>query len=292
MLKYFSEVKLNNQIYSCDMVRISFCTNKSRAMELEYFINFECAYRTDVNISPIDTRSFRHKYFVQFMYDDESSMKCGFGLNGVKSEDNYRGFVEFNPNKVGEFSQFREDFAFLRERFGDYDVTRVDIAVDLVGVMRDKVFLRKDNRRYKLDAASKTDKTEYLGTRNAVGRVKVYNKTLESNLDYPLTRIEITTEPTLDGFRSHIPRVYDFSVSVQQKMFSSLNSTDETLLVVFYNAIVENIDNGMMLFNRLSRVKRNKLEPFLLPEDTLVKFDDDCVKQIFDNIRNNFRLNF
>ena len=292
MLKYFSEIRENNKIYSCDMVRISFCTDRKRADELERYINSECACRIDVEIFPTDTRFKRFKYFVNFIYDDGAIMKCGFGFNGAKAEDNYRGFLEFNPNKVADFSQFQKDYMFLWNRFGNYDVPRVDIAVDLLNACHDKVFVRKDNRRYKLDAGSPQDKTEYLGRRNAVGRVKVYNKAIESKLSYSLTRIEITTEPNLDAFRRHIPQVYNFGVSVQQSLFSMLNSTDMVLLSLLYAAITENRDNGMMWFNSLGKDKRKKLKPFLLPDETLVKFDDDCVRQVFDNIRERFYLNF
>lgn len=292
MLKYFSEIRDNNKIYSCDMIRISFCTNRRRADELERFINFECACRTDVEVFPIDTR-FRHfKYFVNFTYDKDAVMKCGYGFNGAKAEDNYRGFIEFNPNKLADDVQFQKDYAFLWNRLGDYEVTRMDVAIDLLNVQRDKVFVRKDNRRYKVDAGSPHDKTEYLGARNAPGRVKVYNKSLESKLPQPLTRIEITTEPSLDDFKRHIPQVYNFGVSVQQTLFSSLNKTDTVILALLYRAITDNYDYGMMWFNSLGKDKRKKLKPFLLPEETLIQYDTDCVRQVFDNIRKQFHLNF
>lgn len=168
---------------------------------------------------------------------------------------------------------------------------RLDVAVDLPS-KRENVFLRKDSRKYRLDYKSAPDKSEYLGVRNTPGRVKVYNKSLESKLAQPLTRIEITTEPTIDDFRKHIPEVYDFGIPVQQTLFQSLNKTDQVLLDLLLAAIVENRDHGMNLFNSLGRSKREKLKPFILPEVVHVKYDLDCVRQLFDNIRQQFHISF
>lgn len=291
MLKYFSKIEKNNQVYSCDMIRITFCADKCRFNEIAYFINFDCGCRPDVEIYPMDTRFAHYKYLVTFRYDDEATMTCGCGFNGPRAEDNFRGFVEFNPNKVADIDQFQKDFAFLRSCFGVYEVPRIDVAVDLPS-KRENVFLRKDSRKYRLDYKSAPDKSEYLGVRNTPGRVKVYNKSLESKLAQPLTRIEITTEPTIDDFRKHIPEVYDFGIPVQQTLFQTLNKTDQVLLDLLLAAIVENRDHGMNLFNSLGRSKREKLKPFILPEAAHVKYDLDCVRQLFDNIRQQFQISF
>lgn len=289
MIKYFSPVKYNEQVYSCDMIRVSFSSDLPRFEKLAYFVNFECGGRPDVELFPFDTRFAHYKHLVVFKYDDDAVMKCGLGFNGATRDDSFRGFVEFNPNKVSEYSQFKKDYMFLRNHFGVYEVPRVDIALD-IPARRENVFLRKDNRKYRLDLKSAADKTEYLGIRNNPGRVKVYNKALEQKLTCPLTRIEVTTEPTETDFLKHIPLVYDFGVTFQEAMKTDLNATDEVLLDLFLGAIVENRDSGMALFNRLSYVKRKKLEPYVLPDVTNVKFHSECVWQVLENVKKEFYL--
>ena len=65
-----------------------------------------------------------------------------------------------------------------------------------VPVTRSDVQLFKDRRKYAQFYMSSENFTEYLGQSDSAGRVKVYNKRLESGLDYDLTRIEVT----LDSF--------------------------------------------------------------------------------------------
>lgn len=72
-------------------------------------------------------------------------------------------------------------------------VKRWDLACD-VPVTRSDVQLFKDKRKYTQFYMSKEDYTEYLGQSDSAGRIKVYNKTLESQLDYDLTRIEVTLD--------------------------------------------------------------------------------------------------
>lgn len=290
-MEYFNPLRKDNQIYSCDMVRIAFCTNQGNADDIMQFINFECACRTDVFIYPTNTQFGKFKQLVKFVYDDNSSMTCGFGFNGAKREDMFRGFVELNPNKLCSFSQFWTDYNFFRNHFGYYEVPRVDIAVDLLGVKREDVFVRKDNRKYELKLYSAENKTEYLGVRNSVGRVKIYNKTKESGLDEIVTRIEITTEPNGSAFMKHIPQAYNLGKAMQQSFsVTSLCSTDCVLLELLFNAIINNQDYGMSCFNRLGRDKKAKLKPFLLPDSSLIKYDLQCVDDVLGGIKKHFNL--
>lgn len=72
-------------------------------------------------------------------------------------------------------------------------IKRWDLAVD-VPYGRDCVQLIKDNRKYSQFYKSAQDFTEYLGSMSSPGRVKIYNKQIEAELDYPLTRIEVTLD--------------------------------------------------------------------------------------------------
>jgi len=101
--------------------------------------------------------------------------------------------LEFNPAKVGNSIQFRYLHAYLLARSKKVQARRFDVAIDLPLDRRD-VFLHKDRRQYRTIQNSALDKTEYLGQRSQHGQVKVYNKKIESKLDYDLTRVEITVD--------------------------------------------------------------------------------------------------
>ena len=126
--------------------------------------------------------------------DDGNSFFFAVYPNWIRSTD-YANVarLEFNPAKVGSSLQFRYLHAYLLARSKKVVIKRFDVALDLPLDRRD-VFLHKDRRQYRTIQNSALDKTEYLGQRSQHGQVKVYNKKIESKLDYDLTRVEITVD--------------------------------------------------------------------------------------------------
>lgn len=153
------------------------------------------------------------------------SFSLGVDFNGSKNADVVKGFLDFNPNKIlGDVvfgdgfiksvynpfgyddigykdlattlsDLFKQVLTYLGMTILHMHVKRWDLACD-VPVTRSDVQLFKDRRKYAQFYMSSEDFTEYLGQSDSAGRVKVYNKRLESGLDYDLTRIEVT----LDSF--------------------------------------------------------------------------------------------
>lgn len=153
------------------------------------------------------------------------SFSLGVDFNGSKNTDVVKGFLDFNPNKILGDVVFGHGFIkSVHNPFGDDGISYKDLAETLsdlfkqvltylgmttlhmhvkrwdlacdVPVTRSDVQLFKDRRKYAQFYMSSEDFTEYLGQSDSAGRVKVYNKRLESGLDYDLTRIELT----LDSF--------------------------------------------------------------------------------------------
>lgn len=153
------------------------------------------------------------------------SFSLGVDFNGSKNTDVVKGFLDFNPNKILGDVVFGDGFIkSAHNPFGDDGISYKDLAETLsdlfkqvltylgmttlhmhvkrwdlacdVPVTRSDVQLFKDRRKYAQFYMSSEDFTEYLGQSDSAGRVKVYNKRLESGLDYDLTRIEVT----LDSF--------------------------------------------------------------------------------------------
>ena len=108
--------------------------------------------------------------------------------------DRYR--LEFNPNKVSDNEVFKIIHKLLIKycRKSLNHIARFDLAID-IPVDRSRCFLVKDRRLY-IERKHGVEYTQYLGSKSAsVGRVKLYNKTAEAKLDYPLTRLELTLDP-------------------------------------------------------------------------------------------------
>ena len=126
---------------------------------------------------------------------ERSSVTVGVGhRNGSGSLNLRMGFVEFNPNKVGK--EGLELIERLKTRGARFSIARYDLAIDFP-IERSLVRLVKDRRAY--ETRAKKALTEYLGVRNAVGRVKVYDKQAESHLSEPLTRVELTCDGSWDA---------------------------------------------------------------------------------------------
>lgn len=281
---YFDEVRQKNgYILSCDNVRIKFAVESKFRDEFERF--FSDYSRIDITSYPQDLREFRFKYLWSIDYG-ESTMTVGYIFNGSEASDVRFGYLDYNPNKVASMSRFWTDFRYIKSCCPIvWEIQRVDIAFDIPS-KRDFVYLVKDNRVYQLKAYSMSNKTEYLGLRSHVGYVKLYNKTIESKLDYDLTRLEITCEPTLDSFAISFPQVYDLSGGHQfDSELLSLPDTDLAIVRLCCEVMSSGRDPGMMIFNTLSWHKKQKLRKFILSESCLVSFDVSSVLLLLEKIR-------
>lgn len=139
----------------------------------------------------------------------DTSCSLGIGHMGGNCRINYaQGFLEFNPNKLGDSPSFLRFLDWLRPFVSHCLVSRFDLAVD-VPAERNSLRLAKHGRS--LYSCTVSDSlTEYLGRRSSAGFVKVYDKAVESSLPFPLSRIELTCDGvwSLDGIQSHWPCVY------------------------------------------------------------------------------------
>ena len=218
MLYYFNPLLEDGIFYSCDSLRYSF-----EFLDIDTVESF-LAFLSHLSGSTSYTsfKDFDYRYLFVFGIKG-LSFSIGLCMNGVKKETVLQGFLDFNPNKllgevaygdgflsttISPFTQEETSFRDLRDQIGDIlrevldqlfvsvesiRIKRWDLAVD-VPYGRDCVQLIKDNRKYSQFYKSSQDFTEYLGSMSSPGRVKIYNKQLEAELDYPLTRIEVTLD--------------------------------------------------------------------------------------------------
>lgn len=94
--------------------------------------------------------------------------------------------LDINPNKYADNIIFKDLIDMIKPDIGDWYIKRFDLAIDIKTVPDNvQVFRsRKEKGLYK--------GTRYFGTHNSNGFCKIYNKQIESKLDFELTRIEHT----------------------------------------------------------------------------------------------------
>lgn len=129
---------------------------------------------------------------------------------------------DFNPNKVPLYVVSRI-VSLLKGPAVEIRIIRYDIAFDIPVSRDDVVLVRQDLRRsYRLFLENGA-KTEYLGARASHGALKLYDKSAESDLSYPMTRVEITVEASsFKSVRDVFPSLYRFSDCQLDFSFSSL----------------------------------------------------------------------
>lgn len=134
----------------------------------------------------------------------DARVSLGLGLVGAAKVDKTKGFLEFNPNKVGHVRPFYKIRDLLVSAGARFRTKRFDLALDVPRERREYQLI-KDRRKYEYHNGGSV--SEYLGQRNKVGRVKLYDKQAESKLEGPLTRLEITCGPDFKSAVDSWPRV-------------------------------------------------------------------------------------
>lgn len=257
-MQYAYCAKQNGVIYSLDMLnlKVDISTYKLNRLVNEFIDDEEHKIS---KVAPVNNVERRWKYFISCTYRNGKTIKMGFHMNGVSEENKESGFIEFNPNSFAEIEEFWDDYKILMSYYNFPEIRRFDLAIDLP-ISRDNIAFIKDQRMYSCYRKSPVDFTETLGKRNTVGRVKLYNKSIESRLSYPLTRLEITGN--LDNL--NLPQVIDLT---------ELPISDKMLI----KAILEN-DNVTLALADVSQYHRSRI--LNLIKDNLISFDEDCIADV------------
>lgn len=258
MLNYFMPLLGDNGlIFSIDKVVLDYRIPYSKVRDaLTRFVS-HLPDQYDVNVKNYD--SLKTGVFhanANIILSDGTSFFVGIGLNANKTLwDRCR--LEFNPNKVAHHKAFLEVLEWLNHNsdFHRRAVKRFDLAID-IPVDRKCAFLVKDQRVYQ-ERRHGQEWTEYLGAKSStVGRCKLYNKTTEADLSYPLTRLEITLDPTTPYDKLHLPTVYYVSSpKVHIDKMPNLSDTQRYILGAYLN--------GYGNLDQLGRRTREKIESCL-----------------------------
>jgi hypothetical protein len=268
-----NEKILKDSLYSLDKLTVEFEMSKDKVQQL---MN---KYSMNVNFEQWESKQLskcRYNYTVSL--DDDHSFYIGFCPNW-KKRDAYidTGRVEFNPTKVGYDLVFQSIYGEILSFAGMLlKPLKFDLAIDLP-VARDKVHLIKDKRTYEEYSNSQSDRTQYLGKRNAPGRVKIYNKALESKLDIDLTRLEITVDydnRSVSEVGKLIPEMYildSFQFSID------MPGTDKVIML--------SVLSDLSLLKILGRKKAEKIKAYLADMQLNLSLDTEKYNQVLDTIQ-------
>lgn len=256
---YYGSVEDNNIIYSVDMIRLKTYISYSLFSEVEF--RFDTCWAEYVEKQWTSGRAFNFFYNYNIKIEDGISFYFGFLHNSEKRSDNdslkYNFTIEFNPNKV----QDNKILLYLLDLSGEWYIKSLDLACDLKINILDIIYDKGLKRSVKSISNGFDDKTYYIG--KGSGRVKIYNKKKESNLDIEtdLTRIEISME--YDDYNVKYMKLYKFDKKVfpelylQKYCYTFSEYKDKTMLAIMYA-----VQNGFPM-NELSRAYKKKLKDML-----------------------------
>lgn len=281
MLQYFRPLKFDAYTLSIDNV---VCDYSLHPLQRESFLRVLEKLSMEYCCEVTHWDSLRMgSYKLQFSVSlpDGGSFWVGVGLNTTKTHYG-RVRLDFNPNKVARYDCFRKLLGCLNSSSSPIlmGVVRYDLAIDFP-VLRENVYLVKDNRVYTEISHSLSDRTQYLGTGSKPGRVKLYNKQIESKLGHPLTRLELTLDPETPYDDVNWPKVYfvrDLQLTFDEL---KLNDTERFILGALFQGYGSLSQLGRKTREKLSKVMENYMDFLRLPLDAYEKIR----AQLWDFIR-------
>lgn len=259
----------NGSFYSVDMVRFKLKSNPRKFEEVQKV--FDTYPAADGMATYTSNRIGSYRFMWVYHYE-ESSVKVGYGLiEGSGKTNAGEGFLEYNPNKVGE--QGERLYSKLLEKHVRCNPVRFDIAIDFP-LQRDTVRICKDQRKYGCEISAAF--TEYLGQRNKPGRVKLYDKQAEAGLDLPWTRIELTCDANwgVDEILSNLPVVFSFN----SDEFEGMSGTTKLAALLIRNSLEHGdvIEPWLRLVDPKTKAKMRRA----FQSEIALEYSRECIEKI------------
>lgn len=275
---YLATEESNNITYSVDMLRLKTYISYSTFTEIEF--RFKNCWSNYVRKFYTSSRAFSFFYNYEIEIEEGRSFYFGFLHNTEKRSENerdvYNFTIEFNPNKLKE----NKIILYLLDISSEWFIKSLDVACDLKVNILDIIYDKGMKRNVHTFSKGFDDKTYVLGKGN--GRIKIYNKKKESNLDIvgDLTRVEISKE--YDDFNISNMILYKFEdcfpeLLLNDYLYSFADYKNKTLLAILYA-----VQNGFPL-NDLSRDYKNKIKT-LFEGGNKVKFDKKSATKVVNKV--------
>lgn len=249
-MNYDTFIKDNGLFYSIDMVRLSTKISLFEWSRLEALLDI---VKGSKKYSQRKVGTYLYNYILSDFFDNTYWIGY-YPFTPKECDPNSKKTltIEFNPNKVAYDSIFNNILFGLLQRY-DFKLIKFDLAIDIPRNILDFGLLYKNRKRiFKCFSNGGDDLTYYLGKgKNAI---KIYNKKRESNLDYDLTRYEITGKTDF-SISSNLNFEYDFCfVDLECGAYQLGLMEDKTLLGLAF-AVNCGYDK-----KNLTRTYKNKLE--------------------------------
>lgn len=232
---YFNEFTSHNITYSIDMLRLKTYISYAKFSEINF--RFQTVWKSYVK--KLYNSPAQQQFYYNFVIEVEEGCSFWFGFchnserRSFDERAEYNFTIEFNPNKLKQ----NKILMYLLNISGKWFIRRFDLAMDLQVGINDIIYDIGQKRETKIYQKSYDDKSIYFGVGD--GRVKIYNKKKESNLDinYELTRIEVTKE--VDDFPISDIKVFSLDVIFpyiyfKNYVYSIDDYSDKTLLAIMY----------------------------------------------------------
>lgn len=271
---YLNEIEYNNIIYSIDKIRLKTFLSYSTFTEIEFrFKTVWCEYIKKYYTTP-QQKQFFYNYVIEV--GDNQSFWFGFCHNNERRSFNelstYNFTIEFNPNKLKD----NKIVKYLLGLSGKWFIKSFDLALDLKININD-ILIDSSGRQFdKVYTYGYDDKTIYSGKGD--GRLKIYNKKRESNLNIlnDLTRVEVTRE--FDDFPISNIRSFTFGnvfpcLYLNKYLYSFADYEDKTLLAILYS-----VQNGFPI-KFLTKTYKKKIKN-LLAGGCKIRFDNKIATQV------------
>lgn len=273
MVNYFiKEIDDNGYVHSIDNLVIVYDINPIYQKDyldilIDSIHNLRDSYKNEINYWErlnVNACSKYSWYCNHIHLDDGIYLSIGHYREGIKELHSYVVFpllkLEINPNKHFEKPVFQDLQKIINRFCISGMLKKYDYAIDIpCNISEVKVFnTRKEPGLHK--------GTRYYGQRSRDGYVKIYDKTKESNLDHPLTRIEHT---------------FDMVKHSKEKSFTTFHVLQSSL-----QADNEGLSkNDLLILNLCMRLSLNNLEF----EDLLEGLDKRKKRKIYNNLYGNFK---
>lgn len=246
----------DNIVYSIDMLRLKTSITYAIFSEIEF--RFDTVWKDYVKkkYNCLRIKEFRYNYVIEV--GDGQTFWFGFLHNNESihfNNDNskYNFTVEFNPNKLKD----NKIIFYLLGLSGDWYIKSYDLAMDLKINILDLIIDSSGKKQMKILSNGFDDKTYEIGKGD--GRLKIYNKKKESNLNIlgSLTRVEVSR--VLEDFPIVNINLYHFgevfpTIYLNQYVMSLSDYKDKTLLALLYA-----VQNGFPIKD-LSRAYKEKIK--------------------------------
>lgn len=156
-----------------------------------------------------------------------------------------------------------------------WTIKSLDIAMDLKINIMDLCGLDKERKKdFRMFTQGFDNRTYYMGRTN--NRIKIYNKKIESKLDYDLTRVELTSKLDIDikdillyYYDAKLPDLY-----LNNYLYTFSDYKDKTLLAILYA-----IQSGYCI-NDLPRIQKQKVKKLLEGNYKINLSNEYCTKAI------------